>query len=92
MRRLLMTVGQFYKTMFSSGSPLGSFWLMIFTMGGQLHRTDAPIGIVNNIFSILLQIENYLDEKYNFLGEDSIAKNYMLHIIGQVADKCDKED
>lgn len=27
-------MGQFYKTMFSSGNPLGSFWLVIFTMGG----------------------------------------------------------
>lgn len=51
-------------------------------MGGQFYGTDAtdePIGIVNNIFSILIQIENYLDEKYNFLGKDSIAKEYMLH-------------
>jgi hypothetical protein len=88
-------MGQFYKTLFSSGNPLGSFWLVIFTMGGQLYGTDAtdePIGIVNNIFSILIQIENYLDEKYNFLGKDSIAKEYMLHIIEQLADKCDEED
>lgn len=88
-------MGQFYKTMFSSGNPLGSFWLVIFTMGGQLYGTDAtdePIGIVNNIFSILIQIENYLDEKYNFLGKDSIAKEYMLHIIEQLADKCNEED
>ena len=88
-------MGKFYKTMFSSGNPLGSFWLVIFTMGGQLYGTDAtdePIGIVNNIFSILIQIENYLDEKYNFLGKDSIAKEYMLHIIEQLADKCDEED
>lgn len=88
-------MGRFYKTMFSSGNPLGSFWLVIFTMGGQLYGTDAtdePIGIVNNIFSILIQIENYLDEKYNFLGKDSIAKEYMVHIIEQLADKCDEED
>lgn len=88
-------MGQFYKTMFSSGNPLGSFWLVIFTMGGQLYGTDATdelIGIVNNIFSILIQIENYLDEKYNFLGKDSIAKDYMLHIIEQLADKCNEED
>ena len=64
-------------------------------MGGQLYGTDAtdePIGIVNNIFSILIQIENYLDEKYNFLGKDSIAKEYMLHIIEQLVDKCNEED
>lgn len=69
-------MGKFYKTMFSSGSPLGAFWLVLFTMGGQLGATYEPIGIVNNIFSILIQIENYLDEKYNFLGKDSIAKDY----------------
>lgn len=83
-------VGQFYKMMFSAGNPLGSFWLAIFTMGGQLRGTDAvdePIGIVNNIFSILIQIENYLDEKYHFLGEDSIAKDYMLRVIEELAEK-----
>ena len=70
---------------------MGSFWLVIFTMGGQLYGTDAtdePIGIVNNIFSILIQIENYLDEKYNFLGKDSIAKEYMgLFFAKTVAEK-----
>lgn len=58
-------------------------------------RTGGEVGnfrIVNNIFSILIQIENYLDEKYNFLGKDSIAKEYMVHIIEQLADKCDEED
>lgn len=84
-------MGQFYKIMFSSGNPLGSFWVMIFAMGGQIYGTDEPIGIVNNIFSILLQIENYLDEKYNFLGNDSIAKDYMLRIIRQLAAQCNEE-
>ena len=81
--------GAFYKAMFSSGSPLGSIWSVILTMGGQTNRTDESIAITNDMLSILLQIENYLDEKYNFLGSESLAKNYMLHIIQQLADMCE---
>ena len=75
--------------MFSSGSPLGSIWSVILTMGGQTNRTDEAIAITNDMLSILLQIENYLDEKYNFLGAESLAKNYMLHIIQQLANMCE---
>ncbi|MGN1114517.1 MAG: hypothetical protein ACI4RC_05290 [Oscillospiraceae bacterium] len=83
--------GQLQKSMFSAGPPLGFFWIAILTMGGKIEGSSEPIEIVNNIFSILIQIENYLDEKYNFLGKDSIAKDYMLHIIEQLIDKCNEE-
>lgn len=50
------------------------------------------MSIVNNILSILLQIESYLDEKYNFLGEESIAKNYIHHILKQISENFDREE
>ena len=81
-------MGVYYKQMFSAGSPLGATWQMILIMGGQTNRTDEALAITNDILSILLQVENYLDEKYNFLGAESIAKNYMLHIMEQLAAKC----
>ena len=84
--------GIFYKKMFSAGSPLGAIWQTILIMGGQTNRTDEALAIANDILSILLQVENYLDEKYNFLGAESIAKNYMLHIMEQLAAKCNEED
>ena len=81
-------LGALFKTMFSSGSPLGSIWQIILSMGGQTNRTNEAIAITNDLLSILLQIENYLDEKYNFLGQDSIAKNYMLRIIQLLEEMC----
>lgn len=85
-------MGVYYKQMFSAGSPLGAIWQMILIMGGQTNRTDEALAITNDILSILLQVENYLDEKYNFLGAESIAKNYMLHIMEQLVAKCNEED
>lgn len=87
--------GQYYKNMFSSGSPLGTFWRILFAMGAQLPDAGAankPVDIVNDILSILLQVENYLDEKYNFLGNDSIARNYIYHILEQLIDNYDEEE
>ncbi|MCD8328288.1 MAG: hypothetical protein LUC25_04230 [Ruminococcus sp.] len=81
-------LGSFYKTMFSSGPPLGSIWTVILTMGGQTGRIDEAMTITNDVLSVLIQIENYLDEKYHFLEQESIAKNYMLHIIQQLSDLC----
>lgn len=81
--------GAEYKALFSSGSPLGSIWSVILTMGGQTNRIDEAIGITNDILSILLQIENYLDEKYHFLGQESIARDYILHIAEQLVKQCD---
>lgn len=64
-------------------------------MGTQLSDINSknnPVSIVNNILSILLQIESYLDEKYNFLGEESIAKNYIHHILKQISENFDREE
>lgn len=87
--------GQFYKKIFSSFYPLGTFWNVLFSMGTQLSDINSknnPVSIVNNILSILLQIESYLDEKYNFLGEESIAKNYIYHILKQISENFDREE
>lgn len=81
--------GQAYRTMFSARDPLGSMWLVILTMGGQINRRDDAMTVINDIFSILLQVENYLDEKYRFLGKENIARDYTLHIIEQLAEVCD---
>ena len=76
--------------MFSSGPPLGLVWRLLLIMGDRIQQTDEVIAITNNILSILLQIENYLDEKYHFLGQENIAKNYMMHIFKQVIEICNK--
>ena len=51
-------------------------------------RRDDAMAVINDIFSILLQVENYLDEKYRFLGKDNIARDYALHIVEQLAERC----
>lgn len=76
--------GNYYKQMFAAGPPLGMIWQIIMVMGDKAHKMDEAIGITNDILSILLQIENYLDEKYHFLGADSIAKGYIMHILEQL--------
>ncbi|WP_455258729.1 hypothetical protein [Peptoniphilus asaccharolyticus] len=80
----------------ASGSTYLALYVFALVIERQGRVTKEQSKIIriyfNNIFSILIQIENYLDEKYNFLGKDSIAKEYMLHIIEQLADKCDEED
>lgn len=76
--------GNYYKQMFAAGPPLGMIWQIIMVMGDKAHKMDEAIGITNDILSILLQIENYLDEKYHFLGADSIAKSYIMHILEQL--------
>lgn len=76
--------GNFYKQMFAAGPPLGMTWRMIILMGDRANKMDEAIGITNDILSILLQIENYLDEKYHFLGADSIAQSYIMHILEQL--------
>ena len=32
-------------------------WLVILTMGGQIDRRDDAMAVINDIFSILLQVE-----------------------------------
>ena len=82
-------LGRAYKEMLSSGPPLGQLWHIIYMMGGQTSEADAAIGITYNMISVLIQVENYLDEKYNFLGRESIAQNYMMHIVKQLAEVYD---
>lgn len=79
--------GNYYKQMFAAGPPLGMIWQIIMVMGDKAHKMDEAIGITNDILSILLQIENYLDEKYHFLGKDSIAKDYIMHILKQLLEE-----
>lgn len=78
-------MGQMYKEMFSTGSPIGEFWRAIFTIGVHMYGTDeVPMIITNNIFSILIQVENYLNEKYHFLGSERMAMHYIYHILEQL--------
>ena len=84
-------LGLFYKKMFSSTPPLGAVWQMIAVMSGQTNRLDEGIAITNDILSILLQIENFLAEKYNFLGAEGISKKYVTNILNQLSVIC-KED
>lgn len=76
--------GNYFKQMFAAGPPLGMTWRIIILMGDKAYKMDEAIGITNDILSILLQIENYLDEKYHFLGADSIAQGYIMHILEQL--------
>lgn len=82
--------GAFYKYMFSATPPLGSIWQMIAIMSGQTNRLDEGIAITNDLLSILLQVENYLAEKYNFLGAESISKDYMSNILNQLVKICEE--
>jgi len=82
--------GAFYKYMFSATPPLGSIWQMIAIMSGQTNRLDEGIAITNDLLSILLQVENYLAEKYNFLGAESISKDYMSNILSQLVKICEE--
>lgn len=84
-------LGLFYKKMFSSTPPLGAVWQMIAVMSGQTNRLDEGIAITNDILSILLQIENFFAERYNFLGAEGISKKYMANILNQLLVIC-KED
>ena len=59
-------------------------------MGGQIDKTDEALEIINSIFSIMIQVENYLDETYNFLGKESIAQDYTIHILELLAEKCNE--
>ena len=85
-------MGDFYKQMFSSGNPLGQIWQMILIMGGQTNRREEAIAITTDLLSILLQIENFLYEKYNFLGAESIAQTYIRRIVEKISIMCNEED
>ena len=76
--------------MFSATPPLGSIWQMIAIMSGQTNRMDEGIAITNDLLSILLQVENFLAEKYNFLGAESISKDYMANILNQLLEICEE--
>lgn len=82
--------GSFYKQMFSANPPLGSFWQMLAIMGGQTNRTKEALAVTNDLLSILIQVENFFTEKYNFLGVENIAKNYMSHILDQLQEICER--
>ena len=40
----------------------------------------------------LLQVENFLADKYHFLGDESIAKKYMLHVMGTLSKLCEEAE
>lgn len=82
-------IGQFSDMMFSCGETASTFWKVLLTMGGKADKTDEALAVANDVFSILLQIENFLADKYHFLGDESIAQKYMLHIMGTLMKECE---
>lgn len=81
-------LGTFYKYMFSSIPPLGAIWQIIAIMSEQTNRVEEGIAITSDVLSILIQVENFFAEKYNFLGEESISQKYMSNIINQLMEIC----
>ena len=61
-------------------------------MGGKANKTDEAIAVANDVLSILLQVENFLADKYHFLGDESIAKKYMLHVMGTLSKLCEEAE
>ena len=85
-------VGQFSNMMFSCGEKASTFWAVLLTMGGKADKTDEAIAVTNDVLSILLQVENFLAEKYHFLGNESIAKKYMMHVMGTLSKLCEEAE
>lgn len=85
-------IGQFSNMMFSCGEKASTFWAVLLTMGGKANKTDEAIAVANDVLSILLQVENFLADKYHFLGDESIAKKYMLHVMGTLSKLCEEAE
>lgn len=79
-------LGVYYKYMFSSTKPLGAIWQIFVIIGEQSGRNSEAIGIANNLLSILLQIENFLDEKYRLTGTENISQEYIYAILKQLVE------
>lgn len=82
-------IGQFSDLMFSCGESASTFWKVLLIMGSKANKTSEALAVANDVLSILLQVENYLAEKYRFLGDESISRKYMLHIMSTLAKECE---
>lgn len=76
--------GYEYSQMFACTKTCGQFWQMLFIMGDKAGRKDETIQFLNALFSILIQVEQYLVDKYQFLGADQIVKKYSTHILASI--------
>ena len=82
-------IGQFSDLMFSCGESASTFWKVLLIMGSKANKTSEALAVANDVLSILLQVENFLAEKYRFLGDESISRKYMLHIMSTLAKECE---
>ena len=74
-------VGQNYLSMFRCDRELGTFWKILLTMGGQVDRRKETFEIIYHLSSVLIQAEDLWHSRYRFLGEDQIARKYMVKLI-----------
>ena len=81
-------LGEYYKSMVSSGTPLGIIWNALLIMGTQADKTDQISFMINDLLSILLQIEDYLIRKYNFNEDECISPKYIKSIVEKLFAQC----
>lgn len=82
-------IGGNYRKFFSCEEGCGMFWKMIVTLGGKTGREKDVTQIYCGVFSVLIQVEDFLVKKYQFLGIDQIVKKYSLGILKLASDYID---
>ena len=77
-------IGGAYRQMFACEEGAGLFWSMINRLCVEGGRQSAPF--MQELGSILTQVEDNLSEKYQGFGEGSIASNYLKYILDYMMD------
>lgn len=68
----------------------GMFWGSLLIMAAQINNTNASTAFVNNLLSVLLQIENQMVEQYQFIGGERLAVEYITVIVDSMAAEVER--
>ncbi len=75
------SAGAIYHQMFAVHPECGNFWKILLTMFNLSNRGDALTPFLNDLMSVLIQVEQFLVEKYRFLGTEQIVSKYSTNLI-----------
>lgn len=76
--------GLVYHNMFMCTPTCGQFWMLLLTMAAKANQRDECMQFLNDFISILIQVEEHLDDLYSPLGAKQLAQRYTSHIVSSI--------
>lgn len=76
--------GKYLDELLRIDSPMGVFWQTLFVISWKSGKHDALTNMLDNLWQMLLQVENYILNEYDYHANSSLAQAYTTKLLDNI--------